>query len=153
EQQETERHPFTGAFPGGWGWSHLPGSVPDADDTAGALLALSHLLPNDWNQRVIAGIKWLCELRNRDGGWPTFCRGWGKLPFDRSGADLTAHALRGLDIWNVTWSGGHAQTSRDVAPRLKFQSVLERDLIWSRWLAVPLGLEYLTRHQRHDGSW
>ena len=23
--------------------------------------------------------------------WPTFCRGWGRLPFDRSGSDLTAH--------------------------------------------------------------
>lgn len=24
------RHPFTGAKEGGWGWSDLPGSVPDA---------------------------------------------------------------------------------------------------------------------------
>ena len=35
-------------------------------------------------------------LQNRDGGLPTFCRGWGTLPFDRSGCDLTAHALRAL---------------------------------------------------------
>ena len=38
----------------------------------------------------------------RDGGVPTFCRGWGKLPFDRSGSDLTAHALR---VWNLLGSG------------------------------------------------
>src|SRR5262245_14638244 len=43
EQQETEHHPYTGAEPGGWGWSHLSGSVPDADDTPGALLAIHSL--------------------------------------------------------------------------------------------------------------
>ena len=34
-------HPFTEAAPGGWGWSDLSGAVPDADDTAGALVALA----------------------------------------------------------------------------------------------------------------
>src|SRR5262249_22697360 len=38
-RQFQERHPYTGARRGGWGWTHLPGSVPDADDTPGALLA------------------------------------------------------------------------------------------------------------------
>ncbi len=37
--QHRVRHPFTGADPGGWGWTDLSGAVPDADDTAGALLA------------------------------------------------------------------------------------------------------------------
>src|SRR5262249_43869486 len=46
QQQETERHPYTGADPGGWGWSHLSGSVPDADDTPGALLAVRNLVPD-----------------------------------------------------------------------------------------------------------
>src|SRR5262249_44932718 len=32
KQQFKERHPYTGAAPGGWGWTDLPGSVPDADD-------------------------------------------------------------------------------------------------------------------------
>src|SRR5262249_138118 len=41
-QQFQERHPYTGADSGAWGWTHLPGSVPDADDTSGALLALAH---------------------------------------------------------------------------------------------------------------
>ena len=27
---------------------------------------------------------------------PTFCRGWGTLPFDRSSPDITAHALRAV---------------------------------------------------------
>src|SRR5262245_58281479 len=32
EQQFKERHPYTGADPGGWAWTPLPGGVPDADD-------------------------------------------------------------------------------------------------------------------------
>src|SRR5262249_53345506 len=27
-QQFQTRHPYTGAAPGAWGWTHLPGSVP-----------------------------------------------------------------------------------------------------------------------------
>src|SRR5581483_874435 len=42
-QQYRERHPYTGADPGGWAWTDLPGGVPDCDDTPGALLALHHL--------------------------------------------------------------------------------------------------------------
>ena len=43
DQQYREVHPFTSAAPGGWGWTPLPGAVPDADDTSGALLALRNL--------------------------------------------------------------------------------------------------------------
>ena len=43
---------------------------------------------------VAEGLKWLLGLQNSDGGIPTFCRGWGTLPFDRSSPDLTAHAIR-----------------------------------------------------------
>ena len=66
---------------------------------------------------------WLLGLQNRDGGWPTFCRGWGKLPFDRSGSDITAHAIRGLLAWQ------HDDSS------------------------VDKGFQYLKKHQRTDGSW
>jgi len=45
--QHTERHPFTGASPGGWGWTNLSGAVPDADDTSAALLALAKETKND----------------------------------------------------------------------------------------------------------
>src|SRR5262249_50744025 len=96
KQQYKERHPYTGADPGGWAWTDLPGGVPDADDTAGAILALSHLpepepLAFDYAQPLAwaSGSEWLHGLQNRDGGIPTFCRGWGHLPFDRSGTDLT----------------------------------------------------------------
>ncbi|HEY3321030.1 MAG TPA: prenyltransferase/squalene oxidase repeat-containing protein [Planctomycetota bacterium] len=87
---------YSDAKPGGWGWNHLPGSVPDVDDTSGAMIALRHLgVPED-HAAIAEGTGWLLRLRNRDGGWPTFCRGWNKLPFDRSAPDLTAHALRAI---------------------------------------------------------
>ncbi|HLA85735.1 MAG TPA: prenyltransferase/squalene oxidase repeat-containing protein [Thermoguttaceae bacterium] len=167
--QHRAVHPFTRAAAGGWGWTDAPGAVPDADDTAGALLALARLesisnprvawprlrghvpMPLPSRDRkgaverlssrnrsltvaarfahvVADGVRWLLELQNADGGWPTFCRGWGALPFDRSGADLTAHALRALHAW------------RDVSPR-KIDAAVER------------GLAYLARTQRDDGSW
>ena len=40
KQQYKKRHPYTGADPGGWAWTDLPGGVPDADDTPGAILAM-----------------------------------------------------------------------------------------------------------------
>jgi squalene-hopene/tetraprenyl-beta-curcumene cyclase len=136
--QHRCRHPFTGADPGGWGWSDLSGAVPDADDTPGALLALaawrdapscSAADRTRIEQAVGAAVRWLIGLQNRDGGWPTFCRGWGRLPFDRSGADLTAHALRALQAWR-----GHP-AALDVGR------------------AIRRGYRFLERQQRPDGSW
>ena len=133
--QHRVRHPFTNADPGGWGWTDLSGAVPDADDTPGALLALSRLHRHasyDQAERIRdaakMGIEWLLDLQNRNGGWPTFCRGWGKLPFDRSSNDLTAHALRALHAW--------------------------RSLIPDRITrAIQRGFSFLEREQRSDGSW
>lgn len=126
-RQLQHQHPYTGAAPGGWGWSYLSGSVPDADDTAGAILALAG---TEEGQGVPAGVDWLLKLQNADGGWPTFCRGWGKLPFDQSCADITAHALRAL----------HAAGQAGYAPA-RAQAATAR------------GVAYLHRSQRPDGSW
>ncbi|MGE3804138.1 MAG: prenyltransferase/squalene oxidase repeat-containing protein [Gemmataceae bacterium] len=137
KQQFTQRHPYTGADPGGWGWTDLPGSVPDADDTPGAILALSNLT---WNHSLpggaMDGLRWLMDVQNSDGGWPTFCRGWGTLPFDRSGSDLTAHALRALD---------RMQSNRGV--------IFGHGGAYSPQRHVESGFAYLVRTQRSDGSW
>src|SRR5215218_5649110 len=68
-QQYRVEHPYTHAAPGGWAWTDLPGGVPDADDTSGALLALAKLqgagssIPNDdVRQAAEAGIRWLFKL-------------------------------------------------------------------------------------------
>lgn len=132
-QQYRERHPFTDAAPGGWAWTDLSGGVPDADDTPGALLALKAL--GDCGPEIVAsagaGVEWLLDLQNRDGGMPTFCRGWGALPFDRSSPDLTAHALRAWRAWKTELPGLAARIER----------------------AEALALAYLRREQRADGSW
>jgi len=133
--QHRQLHPFTGAEPGGWGWTDLGGAVPDADDTPGALLVLAGMravAPPEQARRIAAaaaaGVRWLANLQNGDGGWPTFCRGWGRLPFDRSGVDLTAHVLRALRAW------------RGVNP-----AGIDR--------AVRRGFGYIAGQQRGDGSW
>jgi squalene-hopene/tetraprenyl-beta-curcumene cyclase len=134
KQQFQKTHAYTGAAPGGWGWTDLPGSVPDADDTAGALLALRQLGPK--NPEVIKaadkGARWLLGLQNNDGGLPTFCKGWGHLPFDRSGSDLTAHAIAAWTIWY-----------EDMSEKTKL----------SITLALPKALTYLREQQSEEGSW
>ena len=136
--QTQKVHPFTNAQPGGWGWTDLSGSVPDADDTPGALLALANLRDNaelsgehvaKISCAAKAGVKWLLDLQNRDQGWPTFCRGWGRFPFDRSGADITAHVLRAFVAW------------QKEIPNERIQK------------AIDAGFEFLDRCQRPDGSW
>lgn len=131
-QQSTTEHPYTAAAPGAWAWTDLPGGVPDADDTSGALLALRSLGSGDAVRAAAAGgITWLLDLQNRDGGIPTFCRGWGALPFDRSGADLTAHAVR-------AWIGWRAELGPDLQRRID--------------RALAQALEFLRRTQRRDGA-
>ena len=136
-QQYKVIHPFTNAAPGGWAWTDLPGGVPDADDTSGALVALHSLVLDDAERKTLlptieAGIRWLLDLQNRDGGMPTFCRGWGTLPFDRSTSEISAHALWAWQLWRG-----------EISPAL--QNRIEG--------AQQRALHYLSKTQRHDGSW
>ncbi len=192
-QQIKERHPYTGADPGGWCWTPLPGGVPDCDDTPGALLALEHLLRGEGGSpvdefvrrtagtinlveadnrlsptyrfsgegqhpgfQILRGLEWLLGLRNGNGGWPTFCRGWGRLPFDRSGTDLTAHALRALTAWKDRILGSRVVSTflEAFAKRIVVDGVcvpfpskgdIDR--------ATRKGLAFLAGSQRPDGSW
>ncbi|MBI3693789.1 MAG: hypothetical protein HY238_02965 [Acidobacteria bacterium] len=63
---------------------------------------------------------------------PTFCRGWGKLEFDRSSPDLTAHALLAWTAWR-----------EDLPPKLRSQ-VTD---------ATRRAFRYLAQCQREDGVW
>ncbi len=135
-QQYKELHPFTNASPGGWAWTNLQGGVPDADDTPGAMLALLNMCHYAEDEVVVqpaieAATVWLLSLQNRDGGWPTFCRGWGTLPFDRSSADITAHCLRSL-----------ARCAHLCEP---LSNQIED--------AIRDGYRFLDKQQRDDGSW
>lgn len=150
QQQYREVHPFTNAPPGGWAWTDLPGGVPDADDTPGAMLALMSVgrveardPPSNDRADLVGlasqptlrsaleyGVRWLVDLQNRDGGFPTFCKGWGTLPFDRSSPDITAHCLRAL------WKS-------PVSDELKSRANT----------ASQQGFKFLGKVQRSDGSW
>ncbi|MBI9019514.1 MAG: squalene--hopene cyclase [Phycisphaerae bacterium] len=105
ELQYKQVHPYINAEPGGWAWCDSVGGTPDADDTAGSLIALANLIDKDCPDPAeiaagINGVRWLLGLQNKDGGMPTFCKGSGKLPFDRGGCDLSAHALSAWMLWN-----------------------------------------------------
>jgi squalene-hopene/tetraprenyl-beta-curcumene cyclase len=139
--QHRRIHPYTQAAPGGWAWTDLPGAVPDADDTAGALVALHELSRADPMSPigpigpisvVSNGIEWLLGIQNADGGIPTFCRGWTKLPFDKSAADITAHAVAAMGLW------------LDSLPQ-PLKGRTEK--------ALRKALAYLEGAQRSDGSW
>jgi squalene-hopene/tetraprenyl-beta-curcumene cyclase len=133
-QQYRVEHPYTHAAPGGWAWTDLPGGVPDADDTPGAMLALLELGPVDAVVRSAGELatRWLLGLQNSDGGIPTFCRGWGALPFDRSSPDLTAHALRAWSAWLPQWTG-------------ELRGAVER--------AIERAVAFLQRTQDAHGGW
>ena len=141
--QYRDIHPYTHAEPGGWAWSNLPGAVPDGDDTSGALVAL-HALSSSASQSAIrnpqsaiadaasAGVGWLLGLQNSDGGIPTFCRGWTKLPFDKSTPDITAHAIGAMSAWLATLPAPLRDRTSEAMQR---------------------ALRYMAKAQRADGSW
>ncbi|MCF7789149.1 MAG: hypothetical protein K9N47_23695 [Prosthecobacter sp.] len=130
-QQYREVHPFTNAPPGGWAWTDLPGGVPDADDTSSALIALKKI-GHACDAAIEQGITWLLDLQNRDGGVPTFCSGWGTLPFDRSTPEITAHALCAWWVWH------------DDVPLVLQKRIAK---------ATEHALSYLKRVQLAEGSW
>ena len=132
-------HPFNGTRPGGWGWTSHSGSVPDGDDTPGTMLALLALNKNSTEhlrEPLSAGCHWLIGLQNNDGGFPTFSKGWGKLPFDQSCADLTGHALLAIAKTDDALNTGiHAKDHK------KAKKSFVRALI------------YLKKHQHPSGYW
>jgi squalene-hopene/tetraprenyl-beta-curcumene cyclase len=135
KEQRREIHPYTNAPGGGWAWTDKPGGVPDADDTAGALVAIGKL---EWakerrlNEGMLEGLEWLLKIQNSDGGIPTFCRGWGNLPFDRSSPDLTAHAIRAWATW---------LPACEPPVRQRIEAALQR------------AVKYVFKAQEEDGSW
>ena len=136
--QYKEKHSFNGALPGGWGWTNYSGSVPDADDTPGAIIALLEMYKGSQKETVaiVDGCKWLIQLQNSDGGIPSFCKGWGRLPFDSSCADLSGHAL--LALLKTIDTFGNNLDSKTLK---QFHNSVSRIM------------SYLEKHQDKDGHW
>lgn len=137
--QNKTVHPFNGTQPGGWGWTSHSGSVPDGDDTPGViltLLALNEQAPETVYEPLWKAYQWLFDLQNSDGGFPTFSKGWGKLPFDQSCADLTGHALL-------------AMAKGDKAFHIRMNTNQHSKLRKSFVRAIL----YLKKHQNPSGYW
>jgi len=137
--QNKQVHPFNGTQPGGWGWTLHSGSVPDGDDTPGtilALIALNQENPEVVEEAVLLGVDWLRQLQNSDGGFPTFSRGWGKLPFDQSCADLTGHSILAMAKTSHVFYGSLSQKQLSAIKRSFVRSVI-----------------YLEKHQDKSGFW
>jgi len=132
--QRRTVHPSTGTPPGAWAWNDRPGAVPDAYSTAGALICLHALGAENLRclEAAAAGVQWLLNLQNKDGGVPAFGRACAGAPFNRSCPDVTAHALAALSCWC---------------------SVLPRDLRLHTDRAIHRAFDYLNQAQSPDGYW
>src|SRR5262249_11925925 len=126
------------------------GDLPASADT---LASLPRLADMSWESRppILDGLWWLLRLQNRDRGWPTFCRGCGTLPFDRSVTDLTAHVLRAFVAWK-----------KQIEADQVYAQALQQAHQTSLFTGFPLpdvgdemarALEFLEEQQRPDGSW
>ena len=131
------------------GRERSPGAEPNTIATAGALAALAHACSSawrcNWRRRIeraaSLGVAWLLEMQNEDGGWPTYCRDDDAQPFDGSGVDPTAQAVRALARWQRLWKASR-RDSRSVP-----SAVVVRI-----GPAILRALQYLESQQRDDGS-
>lgn len=150
--QNKEIHPFNGTQPGGWGWTSHSGSVPDGDDTPGTILALIALNKNNLQpvaEPILAGCNWLFGLQNSDGGFPTFSKGWGKLPFDQSCADLTGHALLAMakahDVFSASMnSAQHRRFKKSYTTAVRYLKKYQHDS--GCWLPLWFGNQHTEGH-------
>jgi squalene-hopene/tetraprenyl-beta-curcumene cyclase len=168
DQQYTEVHPYTNAAPGGWAWTDLSGGVPDADDTAGAILALETLRGPDpllvykATQRPDADIQTVtrrycdtiettenreCRLRLRSGArWLlNLQNGDGGVPTFCKGWTNLPFDRSSPDITAHALRAWEAVEFDCSMPDFKSMNRFER--------ARKKGIAYLTRAQQADGSW
>jgi squalene-hopene/tetraprenyl-beta-curcumene cyclase len=146
-QQYHHPHPYTLAPPGGFAWTPHSGGVPDADDTASAIIALlnrTHPPTQDIIKSITSAVTFLLQLQNTDGGIPTFCRGRGTLPFDQSTPEITAHTL-----W--AWSLAQPYLPKPLNKKIQIATLnaihyLQTTLHQYQWIPLWFGHQH-TPHQ------
>ncbi len=97
--------------PGGWAFEYFNNFYPDTDDTAVALIVLSHYRDDpQWQEKGIEksinlGVNWLLGMQSKNGGWGAFDKDNNKtittkIPFcdfgealDPPSVDVTAHIV------------------------------------------------------------
>ncbi|PGS50945.1 prenyltransferase/squalene oxidase repeat-containing protein [Bacillus sp. AFS041924] len=126
---------------GGWGFSDSNTQNPDVDDTQAVLRATTNLslIDDDYRNSWNAGVKWLFEMQNKDGGWASFEKNSSKYlklffpiqnfvdtAIDPSTADLTGRTIEFL------------------GSKLKLNMNHPR---------IEDGVNWLINNQNEDGSW
>jgi squalene-hopene/tetraprenyl-beta-curcumene cyclase len=95
------------AKPGMWAFQHYNDYYPDVDDSAVALMALLPTIKDqNKKEKYRAGVEWLYNMQNDDGGWAAFERNidkrwvWDRVPLndldnfvDESTPELTGRIL------------------------------------------------------------
>ncbi len=131
-----------------WSWADNVRTLADTHDTALALIALSRAdeadaeLDRSVLAAAAAGVEWLLAAQNLDGGWPAFGGRQAKAPFNLSGNERTAMALRAL----ATWRGRLKNDS--VAPPSDSAALDARI-----GAGIECGLRYLAATQHTGGAW
>lgn len=126
--------------PGGWAFEFANEFYPDIDDTAMVLLALEHAQASDPVRQQNAerrASQWLLGMQSSDGGWAAFDvdNNWqllNKVPFADHNAMLDP-------------------TCPDITGRV-MEALCRRGRNYTH-PAIERGIEYLTTHQKEDGSW
>ncbi|WP_353625649.1 prenyltransferase/squalene oxidase repeat-containing protein [Bacillus sp. JCM 19041] len=125
---------------GGWGFSKSNSIHPDVDDTQAALRALTPFAQEPhYRTAWRAGVSWLLERQNKDGGWAAFeknsrsslvrllnLQNLADTALDPSAADLTGRTIEFLSR-NVGMDYSHP--------------------------TISMGVDWLVKHQQEDGSW
>ena len=116
--------------------SALNGSTPNKSSPNKTTLSKSTL-----SEAAQAASKWLLGLQNRDGGIPTFCKGWGTLPFDRSNPDITAHSIRAWLAWfDLCDAPLQASMRRGIRRAMTFLAKCQR--VDGAWIPLWFGNQY-----------
>jgi len=147
-RSQAQASPGAGVQPGGWSAGDFPCATAETEPTCLALVALAAQARADVmaGERIaplaVPAIRWLLELQNADGGWPTAQRGQRASVLDRSASELTALALQTLGAWRALLSG---ESGLPAAVRQELDTRIT--------LAIDAGLRHLLAVQQRDGSW
>lgn len=123
------------------GWPFSPSCVPDNDDTAFAILALSRISSKQKESAIESaigrGLEFLTKMQNDDGSWSLYCKNQSHVKskrgkemwVDACATDITGHVLQALSEVGLDTS------SRIVEKAIRWlkKNQTECGAWWGRW--------------------